>query len=70
MTDIRQGYKVVGIDAREEPIDLINGSNLPPDIAIDARKTSVEEAQKEIAKLRPDDYVGWPGVDGMSHFRI
>jgi hypothetical protein len=41
---------------------------LPPDIAIDARKTSVEEAQKEIAKLRPDDYIGWPGVDGKSAF--
>lgn len=59
-----KGYKVVGIDARQQPIDLVKGSNVPPDLVLDASKTSVEEAQKEIAKLRPADYVGWPGVDG------
>jgi 2-polyprenyl-3-methyl-5-hydroxy-6-metoxy-1,4-benzoquinol methylase len=61
-----KGYKVVGIDARQQPIDLVNSSSHPPDITIDASKTSIEEAQKQIAKLRPNDYVGWPGVDGMS----
>ena len=61
---IIKGYKVVGIDARQQPIDLVKGSNVPPDLVLDASKTSVEEAQKEIAKLRPADYVGWPGVDG------
>jgi hypothetical protein len=63
---ILKGYKVVGIDARQQPIDLVKGSNVPPDLVLDASKTSVEEAQKEIAKLRPADYVGWPGVDGTS----
>jgi hypothetical protein len=56
--------KVVGIDARPEPIDLAKNCALPPDIVLDASKTSVEQAQEQIAKLRPDDYVGWPGVDG------
>jgi hypothetical protein len=57
---------VVGIDARDQPIDLVKNSKFPPDVTIDASKTTIEEAQKEIAKLRPDDYVGWPGVDGTS----
>lgn len=45
-------------------------SHLPPDVAINAKETSIEEAQKQVAKLRPDDYVGWPGVDGMSQTAI
>lgn len=57
---------MVGIDARTQPLESALKSHLPPDIAINAKETSIEEAQKEVAKLRPDDYVGWPGVDGKS----
>lgn len=60
-----QGLKVVGIDARDQPLESALKSHLPPDIALNARDISIEEAQEQVAKLRPDDYVGWPGVDGI-----
>lgn len=57
---------MVGIDARPQPLESALQSNLPPDIALNARETSVKDAQRQIAKLRPDGYIGWPGVDGSS----
>ena len=59
-----QGLKVVGIDARPEPIKLAMGMKLAPDLCFDATKTTAEDAVKEIVKLRPDGYEGWDGVDG------
>ncbi|WVQ93247.1 hypothetical protein IAU59_000313 [Kwoniella sp. CBS 9459] len=57
------GYKVVGIDARPEPIELVKSFKLAPDLVIDASKTSAEDAMKEIVKLRPEGYKGWDGAD-------
>jgi len=59
------GLKVVGIDARPEPVELAEKLKLSPDLTIDASKTSVQDALREIKKLRPDDYFGWDGVDAM-----
>lgn len=59
-----QGLKVAGIDARPEPIEMVRGFKLAPDLILDATKTTAEEAVKEIVKLRPDDYDGWDGADG------
>ncbi|WVF65585.1 hypothetical protein IAT40_000315 [Kwoniella sp. CBS 6097] len=57
------GYKVVGIDARPEPIELVKSFKLAPDLIIDASKTSAEDAVKQIVKLRPEGYKGWDGAD-------
>lgn len=57
---------MVGIDARPQPLESALKSHLPPDVAINAKETSIAEAQKQVEELRPDDYVGWPGVDGTS----
>ncbi|KAK8843346.1 hypothetical protein IAR55_007002 [Kwoniella newhampshirensis] len=57
------GLKVVGIDARPEPIAMTKGLNLAPDLLIDATKTEADAAKKQIADLREDGYVGWDGAD-------
>ncbi|WVW79311.1 hypothetical protein I302_101278 [Kwoniella bestiolae CBS 10118] len=57
------GLKVVAIDARPEPLDLVRSFDIAPDLVIDGRKTSSEDAMKEIIKLRPDGYEGWDGAD-------
>lgn len=55
---------MIGVDARAEPIEMTRQFELKPDLLLDARHTSAEEAVKEILKLRPDDYDGWDGADG------
>ncbi|WWC73112.1 uncharacterized protein I206_107077 [Kwoniella pini CBS 10737] len=57
------GLKVVGIDARSQPIELVKSFKLKPDLIIDGSKIKEEEAMKEIIKLRPEGYEGWDGVD-------
>lgn len=47
------GYIVVGVDARDEPIDLAKGLKLAPDLVLDARD-GVESAAEKIAALNPD----------------
>lgn len=68
MLTVHQGLKVVGIDARKEPIELAKQlkEELRPDLILDASQTSAEDAMKEIKKLRPSDYFGWDGCDGPS----
>ena len=43
---------------------MTNGLKLAPDLCINARETTAEQAVKEIVKLRPEGYDGWDGVDG------
>ncbi|WRT69024.1 uncharacterized protein IL334_006006 [Kwoniella shivajii] len=57
------GLKVVGIDARPEPLALAKSLKLAPDLIIDASGTSPEEAMEDIVKLRPEGYKGWDGAD-------
>ncbi|WVQ63959.1 uncharacterized protein L199_002116 [Kwoniella botswanensis] len=57
------GLKVVGVDARPEPLDLARSFALSSDLVVDGGKTSPEEAVREIIKLRPEGYEGWDGVD-------
>ncbi|OCF35536.1 hypothetical protein I316_02588 [Kwoniella heveanensis BCC8398] len=57
------GYKVIGIDARPEPIELVKSFKLAPDLVIDASKTSAKDTIKEIVKLRAEGYKGWDGAD-------
>ncbi len=61
-----QGLKVVGIDARPEPIVMTRKLELAPDVLIDASTTTAAEAVKEVIKLRPSGYAGWDGADGRS----
>ena len=61
-----QELKVVGIDARLEPIEMTKGFKLAPDLVLDAGKISAKEAVKLIAGLREEEYEGWDGVDGES----
>jgi 2-polyprenyl-3-methyl-5-hydroxy-6-metoxy-1,4-benzoquinol methylase len=61
-----QGYKVIGVDARKEPIQLAkdlkkNGA----DVLINADTTSVEEALKQIKQL---DSEGLSGA--YTHFKV
>ncbi|WWC64044.1 uncharacterized protein I303_106650 [Kwoniella dejecticola CBS 10117] len=58
-----QGLKVVGIDTRPGPLELVRSFKLKPDVIIDGGKSSSEDAMKEIIKLRPEGYEGWDGVD-------
>ncbi|WWD21149.1 hypothetical protein CI109_105630 [Kwoniella shandongensis] len=57
------GLKVVGVDARPEPIDSAKKLELAPNLIVDVSKTGAEEAKKEIGRLREDGYVGWDGAD-------
>lgn len=59
-----QGLKVVGVDARPEPIEMTRAFKLAPDLLLDATETSAEEAVELIKQLRSKDYVGWDGADG------
>ncbi|WVQ81257.1 hypothetical protein IAT38_003379 [Cryptococcus sp. DSM 104549] len=59
------GLKVVAIDARPRPLDLSRSlpPHLAPDLVINAKETSAEDAVKQIVQLRPEGYVGWDGID-------
>lgn len=57
------GYKCVGIDARKEPIDLVNSVEHKPNLTINAAEVSGADAAEQINKLRPEGYFGWPGAD-------
>lgn len=59
-----QGYIVVGVDARPEPIDLVKSLALAPDLCINAATTSVDDALVQIAALDPQKPLR--GLDGAS----
>jgi threonine dehydrogenase-like Zn-dependent dehydrogenase len=59
-----QGLIVVGVDGREEPLTLAKSQKLAPDLAINASKTTPEEALKMIDKFRPEGWTYGSGVDG------
>ncbi|KAK9899837.1 alcohol dehydrogenase [Cystobasidium minutum MCA 4210] len=50
---ICMGYKVVGIDARPEPIDLAKSLKYPPDLVLDATKIKAEDALPKVKELDP-----------------
>ncbi|EIM85373.1 GroES-like protein [Stereum hirsutum FP-91666 SS1] len=54
------GYVVVGVDARDEPIELAKSLKLAPHLCLDARE-GVESATKAIAALNPEK--PFPGLD-------
>lgn len=57
-----QGYKVVGIDARPEPIDLAKSLKYPPDLVLDATKIKTEDALPKVKELDPEK--PFEGLDG------
>lgn len=56
------GYKVVGVDARKEPIELTKSLKYPPDLVLHAQETKAEEALKQIKDLAPEK--AFEGLDG------
>jgi len=56
------GYKVVGVDARDEPIKLANSLKYKPDLCINTTK-GVDEAWKQIEELTKDE--AYPGLDAV-----
>jgi hypothetical protein len=62
-----QGYKVVGIDARPEPVELAKTLKYTPDLALLASETKAEEALEKIKKMTPDK--AFEGIDGGPHIQ-
>lgn len=60
------GYVVVGVDARDEPIELARGLKLAPHLCLDARD-GVESAKNRIAALNPDKT--FPGRSSYDNFK-
>jgi len=56
-----KGYKVVGVDARKEPVELAKSLKYPPDLTILTTETSAEDALKAVAKL--DSQKPFEGLD-------
>lgn len=63
-----KGYKVVGIDARPEPIELAKQLKYPPDLLLNAGETKAEDARKKVAEL--DKEKPFDGVDGKLAYRV
>lgn len=57
-----QGYKVVGIDARPEPIELAKSLKYPPDLVLDVTKIKAEDALPKVKELDPQK--PFEGLDG------
>jgi hypothetical protein len=62
LTSFIQGYKVVGIDARKEPIELAGQLKYPPDLLLNATEIKAEDALKKVAEL--DKEKPFEGLDG------
>lgn len=68
------GYVVVGVDARDEPIELAKSLKLAPHLCLDARE-GVESATKAIAALNPEKpfpgkeihTIGFPNTSKLTH---
>ncbi|KAK4058634.1 hypothetical protein OIO90_000078 [Microbotryomycetes sp. JL221] len=60
------GYIVVGIDARPEPIELVQTFEHICHLTINASNTSAAQAVKQITSLRPDR--GYEGLDAVLVF--
>lgn len=57
------GYKVVAIDNRPEPLELVQQTKYPPDLIIDASKTDAADAIKQINSLHTPTKHNYPGAD-------
>ena len=57
-----QGYKVVGIDARTEPIELTKSLKYPPDLVLNSKETSADKAREQVKALDPEK--PFEGLDG------
>lgn len=59
-----QGYKVVGIDARKEPIELTKSLKYAPDLVLNSKETSADKAKEQVKALDPEK--PFEGLDGES----
>jgi hypothetical protein len=57
-----QGYKVVAIDNRPEPIALAKALKYPPDIILNSVVTSADAAVQAVDSIKGDK--PFPGLDG------
>lgn len=57
------GLKVVAIDVRDDPLNMVKGLKYPPDLCIDASKLSEEDAIEQIAKIEKRS--PWRGLDAV-----
>ncbi|CAF3979750.1 unnamed protein product [Rotaria sp. Silwood1] len=57
------GFKVVAIDNRQEPLELVQKLKYSPDLIIDSSKTNAENAIKEINTLHSPTKYNYPGAD-------
>ncbi|CAF1456882.1 unnamed protein product [Rotaria sordida] len=57
------GFKVVAIDNRQEPLELVQKLKYSSDLTIDSSKTGSENAIKEINSLHPPTKYNYSGAD-------
>ncbi|CAF1295248.1 unnamed protein product [Rotaria sordida] len=57
------GFKVVAIDNRQEPLELVQRLRYSPDLTIDSSKTDAENAIKQINTLHSSTKYNYPGAD-------
>jgi D-arabinose 1-dehydrogenase-like Zn-dependent alcohol dehydrogenase len=55
--------KVVAIDNRQEPLELVQNLKYSPDLLIDSSKSNAENTIKEINKLKSTSKTNYPGAD-------
>ena len=58
-----QGLKVVGIDAREQPIELVKSLKYAPDLCINTT-AGAEAARKQVDEFTKDE--AYPGLDAYA----
>ena len=61
-----QGLKVVGLDARDGPVEAAKSSRYPGDILVNPTKVPVEEVVKQVQAAREPGFDYGEGVDGES----
>lgn len=57
------GIKVIAIDNRKEPLELVKNLKYPPDLLINSSQTNSENAIKQIDPLKPTFGANYPGAD-------
>lgn len=59
-----QGLKVVGLDARDGPVEAARKAKYPGDILVNPTRVPVEEVVKQVQAAREPGYDYGEGVDG------
>ncbi|KAL7009284.1 hypothetical protein EMMF5_000914 [Cystobasidiomycetes sp. EMM_F5] len=54
-------YKVVGVDARKEPVELATRLQYPPDLVLNSKEVDAETAREKVVKL--DEQKPFHGLD-------